>query len=60
LGAGVSVGGDCTLSECVLHDEVRVGDRVSLERCLVGEKAKIRDGARIPPGTIIGDGKVVG
>ena len=44
---------------CVVHDRTRVGDGARLEHCLVGENADIRAGARIPPGTIIGDGMVV-
>jgi NDP-sugar pyrophosphorylase family protein len=60
LGDRVLIGSGCHLAECVLHDGVKVGNGVRLERCLIGENATISDGVSIPPGTIIGDGKVVG
>ena len=59
LGERVSIGKDCFLAECVVHDGVRVGDDARLEHCLVGENAHVGKGVRIPPGTIIGDGQVV-
>jgi len=59
IGNGVTIGIGSALSDCVLHDGVNVGDRAILERCIIGENATIRDGARVPPGTIIGDGGVV-
>jgi NDP-sugar pyrophosphorylase family protein len=60
LGDGVVIGDDCIIAECVLHDKAKVGDRVRLERCIMGKNAIIRNGAQVPPGTIIGDGEVVG
>jgi len=60
LGDRVSVGKDCFLAECVVHDRARVGDGARLEHCIIGENADIRPGARVVAGTIIGDGQVVG
>lgn len=59
IGNGVTIGTGSSLSDCVLYDGVKVGDRAILERCIIGENAIIRDGARVPPGTIVGDGGVV-
>lgn len=59
IGDGVRIGKGASLSDCVVHDGVAVGDRAVLDGCIIGENAVIRDGTRVPPGTIIGDRAVV-
>jgi mannose-1-phosphate guanylyltransferase len=57
LGNRVSVGEGCAIRDSVILDGARVGDRVLLEQCLVGENAVIGDDVNIPPGTIVADGR---
>lgn len=55
LGAGVVVGKGARLSQCVVLDNTRIGERSVVERSVVGAHSVIGADARVGPGQVVGD-----
>ena len=54
MGKGCSIGPMAKLSNCVLLDQVEIGENVELENCIVGSRVVIGGGSRIRSAKIIG------
>jgi mannose-1-phosphate guanylyltransferase len=59
IGRGSSVGPGAYVSDSVVWDGVSIGARAELSGCVVCSQARIADGLRIGPGSIVADGSVL-
>lgn len=56
LGAGVVVGRDVRLRDCVVLDGARIEEAAELTGALIGRRAVVGSNARIGTGTVLGEG----
>jgi mannose-1-phosphate guanylyltransferase len=56
LGRHCSVGTDSTVERSVLYDRVLVGPDCDIRESVLGEGARVGQGARIEPGSLVGSG----
>jgi mannose-1-phosphate guanylyltransferase len=59
VGRHCSVGDGSVVERAVLHDDVRIGRDATLVEAIVAEGARVGDGARLEPDTIVGAGATV-
>lgn len=59
IGADCIVGVDSSIEGAVIWGGTRVGDRASLEECIIAENVVIGDGSHIPEGSVLGYGVTV-
>jgi mannose-1-phosphate guanylyltransferase len=60
IGAGCEVGAGAKISDSVLLAGCRVGVDAEIEGSILGEGDEVEAGARIAPGSVIGDGERIG
>ena len=60
MGDGCSVRDDTIIEGVVLWRGVKVGERVTMRNCIVGDNALIGDGVWVTEGAILGDSVIVG
>ena len=60
VGPGCVIEDEAHLADCVLHAKVRVGTRVKLETCLVGEGARLGADAHVGPDQVVANHSVLG
>jgi mannose-1-phosphate guanylyltransferase len=60
IGSGSTIGPEAVVDESVLLADCRVGARVRLQQAILGAGAELADGAEPEPGSVIGEGELVG
>jgi NDP-sugar pyrophosphorylase family protein len=60
IGPGSTIGPDAVIEESVLLARCKVGARARMRQAILGAGVELADDAQIEPGTVIGDGELVG
>ena len=60
IGAGCRIGADSLIEGSVVWRDARIGKRVVLKNCLIGENVTIGDDTWITGGAVVGDNCIIG
>lgn len=59
IGRNNRIGAEVTATDVIMLDNVKVGDKVCLEGCVIGNNCVIESNASLGRGTVLGDGSLV-